>query len=238
MQFRRALEVGKEHRDLLALPFQGGTGRQDFLGEMRGGVGQRPDVRWACPDRRRCGGWRRRCRHVAGPDQDVAILINGHLLGLDEFVLEIIEGVIVQLELPLERAIGHPAATLEHGQGLVENLLKGHGRPSTPLARVPQERNVRQGGVSRERAPRVYQEYGGVAGEIARSAGTVAWGRSGRSRKVSEKRKWPVALAHLKRYSLNGYAQSRGLGQFSEGPERYTKAMPLQHLFDVISLLH
>jgi hypothetical protein len=36
------------------------------------------------------------------------------------------------------------------------------------LARVPRERKVHQGGVSIGRAPRVYQQYGGVAGEIAR----------------------------------------------------------------------
>jgi hypothetical protein len=109
---------------------EGRTGRDNFLGEVDGGIGPRPDVRWARPDRRRCG-------HVAGPDQDVAILINGHLLGLDELDLEIVEGVIVQVELPFERAIGHAASTVEHGQGLVHNLLEGHRRPSTALALVP-----------------------------------------------------------------------------------------------------
>jgi hypothetical protein len=69
--------------------------------------------------------------------------------------------------LPFERAIGHAASTLEHGQGLVHNLLEGHRRPSTALALVPRQSNVRQGGVYREKAARVYQESGGLAGEIA-----------------------------------------------------------------------
>ena len=187
-EFRRVLEVGKEHGDLLALAFEGGTGRDNFLGEVRGGVGPRPDVRWARPDRRRCGGWRRRCRHVAGPDQDVAILINGHLLGLDELDLEIVEGVIVQVELPFERAIGHAASTLEHGQGLVHNLLEGHRRPSTALALGPGSATfVKVGSLGKEhreytRNMEPWQE------KLHRSAGTVALGRSGRSRKSFRKK--------------------------------------------------
>src|SRR5262249_35355337 len=81
---------------------------------------------------------------------------------------EILEHAIVQVELPFEGTIGHPPSTLEHGNRLIENLLKGHRRPSTALALVPRQSNVRQGGVSRESAWRVYQESGGGAGESAR----------------------------------------------------------------------
>jgi hypothetical protein len=88
-------------------------------------------------------------------------------LGLDVLDLEVVEGVIVQVELPFEHAIGHAASTLGYGEGLVHNLLEGHRRPSRALARVPRKRNVRQGGLLRERAPRVYQEYGAVVGDIA-----------------------------------------------------------------------
>src|SRR4029434_10098259 len=54
-QLGRALEVGKEHRHLLALAFQGGFGREDFLGEVRRGVrleclGSRCE-RWGCGGR-------------------------------------------------------------------------------------------------------------------------------------------------------------------------------------------
>ena len=40
-QFHRALEVGKEHRDLLPLAFQGTAGRENFLREIGWGVGER-----------------------------------------------------------------------------------------------------------------------------------------------------------------------------------------------------
>ena len=39
-QLGRALEVGKEHRDLLALAFQGGAGRENFLGQIGRRVGE------------------------------------------------------------------------------------------------------------------------------------------------------------------------------------------------------
>ena len=39
-QFHRALEVGKQHRDLLALAFQGAAGGQDLLGQIGRGVGR------------------------------------------------------------------------------------------------------------------------------------------------------------------------------------------------------
>ena len=38
-QLHGALEVGKEHRDLLALAFQGGAGGEDLLGEVWRRVG-------------------------------------------------------------------------------------------------------------------------------------------------------------------------------------------------------
>ena len=37
-QLHRALEVGEEHGDLLALALQGGLGGEDLLGEVLGGV--------------------------------------------------------------------------------------------------------------------------------------------------------------------------------------------------------
>ena len=40
-QLHRALEVGEEHRHLLALAFEGGLRGEDLLGEMLGGVGLR-----------------------------------------------------------------------------------------------------------------------------------------------------------------------------------------------------
>ena len=37
-QFRRVFEVGKQHRDLLALAFEGTAGGEDFLRQMPGGI--------------------------------------------------------------------------------------------------------------------------------------------------------------------------------------------------------
>ena len=68
-QLRRALEVGKEHRDLFAFPFQGAFGRQDLLGKIGGRVGERCIALGA--------GWGS-CRVGSGelgarPDQDVGL---------------------------------------------------------------------------------------------------------------------------------------------------------------------
>ena len=50
-------------------------------------------------------------RHLKGtrPEQDVVPLIDRQTLALDEFVLHILQGRLVELELSLEGAIGQPA---------------------------------------------------------------------------------------------------------------------------------
>src|SRR5262245_34804753 len=45
-----AFEIGEEHRDLLALAFQGGARVEDLLGQMGGGEGLKP---WRGPGERR-----------------------------------------------------------------------------------------------------------------------------------------------------------------------------------------
>ena len=45
-QLHRALEVGEQHGDLLALAFEGGLGGEDLLGEVLGGVGLRAGPAW------------------------------------------------------------------------------------------------------------------------------------------------------------------------------------------------
>ena len=69
-------------------------------------------------------------RSVARPDQNVAPLIDRQALALDEFVLQIFQGRVVELELSLESAVGQAPPALEHGYRLVEDLLKGHRPPS------------------------------------------------------------------------------------------------------------
>ncbi len=98
-QLGGAFEVGKQHGDLLALAFQGAAGGEDFLGEIGRGVGQRRPVLVAG------GGPRAGTRSLGTrPDQDVAVLIDRQALALDEFVLQIFQGRVVELELPFEGA--------------------------------------------------------------------------------------------------------------------------------------
>src|SRR5215216_3976202 len=124
--------------------------------------------------------WRRGRTGFSGPDQATAVVRDDVWVGVQQFVLEVLKGVIIQGELPFERPIGHAASPLEHRNHVIENLLEGHGRLSIALALVPSESNVRPGGVSLGNAPRVYQESGGGAGEIAppcRAPGRGALGR-------------------------------------------------------------
>ena len=95
-------EVGKQHGDLLALAFEGATGGEDLLGEVWWCVGQ-----W-------CvflvwGGWAARgsSSGVSRPDQHLALLVPSKLVHRNDFVLEKLQQVVVQLGLDLEGAIGN-----------------------------------------------------------------------------------------------------------------------------------
>ena len=64
------------------------------------------------------------------PDQDAAVLIHCEALALDEFGFQIFQIGVIELELPLEGAVGQAPAAPEHGYRLVEDSLKGHCPPS------------------------------------------------------------------------------------------------------------
>jgi hypothetical protein len=51
-------------------------------------------------------------------------------VGVEQLVLEIGEGIFVEGKLPLEGTVGHPAAPLQHGNRLVQDLFKGYRPPS------------------------------------------------------------------------------------------------------------
>src|SRR5262249_7453655 len=108
------------------------AGGENLLGQIGWRVGQ-----WGrgLHQRGSGGGDRRR---VARPDQDSIPLIDRHALALNEFVLYIIQGRIVELKLPLEGAVRHPPPALEHSNRLVEDLLKGHRPPSLRRGGVEQ----------------------------------------------------------------------------------------------------
>jgi hypothetical protein len=129
-QLGRAFEVSKQHRHLFAFAFQARTGLDDFFGQMGRGIRQRRPLLvgglWRSWRRGRAGG--------SGPDEAMAVVLDDLWVSVEEFLRERLQVVVVQTKLQLEGTIGHAAASLEHSQRLVQHLLEGHRRPSTPLA--------------------------------------------------------------------------------------------------------
>src|SRR5215471_6007841 len=99
---------------------------QNLLGQILGSVGAWWTILAAGRGRWRGGSGDLGTR----PDQYPAVLICRHALAVDQRILEVFDRRIIKLELPLEGAVGHPPPALEHGDRLVENLLKGHRPPS------------------------------------------------------------------------------------------------------------
>jgi hypothetical protein len=60
----------------------------------------------------------------------MAIFIHCHALAVDEFLLEGLESLIVELELHLERPIRHPLALTEKVDNLIKDSVKVHRAPS------------------------------------------------------------------------------------------------------------
>ena len=56
--------------------------------------------------------------------------------GFDQFGFEVFQIFIIQLEPPLQRAIGHTAFALEHCADLVQYLVKGHSSPRSRFTLV------------------------------------------------------------------------------------------------------
>ena len=56
----------------------------------------------------------------------MAGIINHLRVFIEECFLQILERRIIQVELALQCAIRHPPAALEHGKGMVEELLECH----------------------------------------------------------------------------------------------------------------
>ena len=63
---------------------------------------------------------------VTTPDQAAACRINHLWVREEDGILEGLEVLLVQLELESEGLIRHTSAALEHGNRLVEDLLKCH----------------------------------------------------------------------------------------------------------------
>jgi hypothetical protein len=123
-QFGGIDQVAEHDRELTAFCLRGvlDVGCRATLGKM-GFL----DIR-----KRRTRGRRDRCWDAGAtrPDQHGVVLIHGELEDLDNFGCEILEVGVVELKLALEGTIRHTAPALEHGDRLVEDLLKGHSPPS------------------------------------------------------------------------------------------------------------
>src|SRR5262245_56923453 len=77
-----------------------------------------------------CPAW---CVWLAGcwitrPDQTAAIV--DHRMRVEQSIFHVCEILVIQIELPLESAISEAPLALEHGDRLVEELLKSHCPPS------------------------------------------------------------------------------------------------------------
>ncbi len=68
-----------------------------------------------------------------GPDQHAALLIDRQALAVDEFVLEILQRRVIELELPLEGAIGQAAPLAQQGDHLIHDRDKVHPVSSLPV---------------------------------------------------------------------------------------------------------
>ena len=66
------------------------------------------------------------CGSVAHPDQDTLVLIRCQALAVNEFLLQVLQGRIIQLELPLEGAIGQAAPLAQEGDHLIQDRDKVH----------------------------------------------------------------------------------------------------------------
>jgi hypothetical protein len=59
----------------------------------------------------------------------VLVLADHVPVRIAELGAQISQGVLIELELPLEQAIRDAPTPLQYGKSLVEELLKGHHRP-------------------------------------------------------------------------------------------------------------
>src|SRR6516165_1326061 len=67
---------------------------------------------------------------VTRPDKATPRVIDHLGMRIEELLLEVVQRRVIELELPLQGAVGQASAPLEHGDRVVENLLKGHRLPS------------------------------------------------------------------------------------------------------------
>ena len=104
-------------RGMLDAGHSGSWGRMGFL-RLR---------RWRPVGWRRGGHW---CAGTARPDQHGMVLVHSESEHLDDFGFQIVKVGVIEMKLALEGPIRHPAPALEHVEGAIQHLLKGHRPPS------------------------------------------------------------------------------------------------------------
>ena len=129
-QLSGIFDIGEQDGDLLALAFEVRTGLQDFLDQIRWGVGKWLPFLAAGRCRRWQGGWSQGCGGISSPEQHFALVVYGELFDLDELTLDVFQIGVIEAKFPLEHPIGYPLLTLQKLDDLCQELKKAHPSPS------------------------------------------------------------------------------------------------------------
>jgi hypothetical protein len=115
----RARRVADE---LVRVELAGGSRRPDEITEQHGQV---PAFGLGRPafDGSGCA---RRGGRVTAPNEDATVLIPGDTLRVEELVLQCLEGLVVALELYLQRSIRDARAATQELHRTIDDLLKPH----------------------------------------------------------------------------------------------------------------
>jgi hypothetical protein len=70
---------------------------------------------------------------VTSPHEDTIFLVYRQFFGVDEFVFEPLDIVVIDIETQFESSIGHSPFTLEQRKNLGEDVIEGHKCPSARL---------------------------------------------------------------------------------------------------------
>src|SRR4030095_5121007 len=81
----------------------------------------------------------RRSRCVDGPfdipyPHETSTLVVLHWMHVEEFILQVVEIVVIKVKASLEGTVGYTSLPFQEGDDLVENFIEGHGGPSTTWA--------------------------------------------------------------------------------------------------------
>jgi len=149
-QLQRLLDVGEQHRDLLALALQRRLGPKDAVDEMlrgvvAGGASRCPPFPNGDPGDRTGGVTLLGSR--SEPGQDLA-LERGHLLNVHQLLDECLGLVVAQLELELQSPQGDPALLAQQLSGPPDRLEEAQEPSSdgTAAPRLPRGFSSRQEG--------------------------------------------------------------------------------------------